>query len=614
MIVTLAGHVDHGKTSLVNALTGVNTDRLAEEQARSLTIDLGFAYIDNGNIGFVDVPGHQKFIHNMVAGVAADQFALLVIAADDGPMPQSKEHLEILSLVGVKRGLVVMTKCDRVPPERLDVCEQEIQNLVSSSFLEGANVYRTTIEQPNSFKALLEALRAVETSERTDSADEPFRLAIDRSFIVKGSGVVVTGTAHSGAIANGTELFHFPSGERVRVRGLRIQNQETEIAQRGDRSAINISGLDLESIGRGDWLTSVPPRQHREITVELSVLNDFPRSIKQWTPVHIYHATSHTTGHVALHTGSRMAPGSSRLVDLICDDPLPVCHSDHLVIRDHGLDTTLGGGRVVFAQEEITQRRRTPVRLAALAAYNQPDPSQCCNALLSNQAFTIRDFRDLWQLTEGQTQKILSQHAAMELAGFAIGKSALGEYAKNIVDRITKHLDANPSSRGLKVDAFKDIPKPLLDQVLSALVQANRLRVLNGVYGLPSHQAALPEALQSLWSRAEKSLDDIQPPSSGDLAKAWQQPQPEVQKALKELAKRGYLVQIADHRFYTPEVLNQVARRVAELAQTGSFTVREFRDRTGIGRNVAIDILEYFDSRGFTRREENHRKLLRDHL
>ncbi len=613
MIITLAGHVDHGKTSLVNALTGVNTDRLAEEQARGLTIDLGFAYIDDGKIGFVDVPGHQKFIHNMVAGVAADQFALLVIAADDGPMPQSKEHLEILSLVGVQRGVVVMTKCDRVAPERLDVCEREIRKLVSASFLDGADIYRTSIEQPDSCQKLLEFLRATENDERANLS-EPFRLAIDRSFSVKGSGLVVTGTAHSGSIKNGTELVHFPSGERVRVRGLRIQNKATQLAKRGDRSAINITGLDLANVGRGDWLISNPIPQYREITIELNVLKDFPRAIKQWTPVHVYHATSHTTAHIALHQGSRMAPGNSRLVDLICDESLPVCHDDQLVIRDHGLDTTLGGGRVIFAQERISQRRRTPGRLATLTAYSQPSASACCKALLDKQAFAIDEFRELWQLTDNQTEEILSQHGALALAGFAIGKSALGEYAKSIVERITDHLTANPSSRGLKVDAFDDTPKPVLEQVLSALVQANRLQVVNGVYGLPSHQAALPQELQNLWKRAEKALNDPQPPSSGDLAKAWQQPQPEVQKALKELAKRGHLIQISDHRFYLPNVLNRIATQVAAMAKTSPFTVREFRDSTGIGRNVAIDILEYFDSRGFTRREENQRKLLRNQL
>ena len=613
MIVTLAGHVDHGKTSLVNALTGVNTDRLAQEKARGLTIDLGFAYIDGGQIGFVDVPGHQKFIHNMVAGVASDQFALLVVAADDGPMPQSKEHLEILSLVGVSKGLIAMTKCDRVNEDRLVQCEDEIRSLGAESFLKDAPILRTSVELPESIDHLLTAIRAARQDNITEGK-RPFRLAIDRSFTVRGSGVVVTGTAHSGHIETGTELYHWPSGKTVRARSIHVQNAESTHAARGDRCALNISGLDLNEVRRGDWLTETPSPASTEITIELNVLNDFPRAIKQWTPVHIYHATSHATGHIALHSGSRMAPGNTKLVDLICDEPLTVCHGDNVIIRDYGLDTTLGGGRVVFASETISTRRRTPQRLAMLSAYNQLTPQAVCATLLEAHTFPLQDFQSVWQLNDTDTETILTNQGAIRLSGYAISKNSLGQFAKVIVDRVSDHLEDNASSRGLKVDAFKDIPGPVLHQVLSALVQNNRLTVFNGVYGLPTHQIKLPEALQPIWERAEKALNNTQPPSSGDLAKAWNQSQPAIQKSLKELARRGYLIQIADHRFYLPDILNEISAQVVEMADPGPFTVREFRDSTGIGRNVAIDILEYFDAKGFTRREGNHRKLLRKQL
>lgn len=613
MIVTLAGHVDHGKTSLVNALTGVNTDRLAEEQARGLTIDLGFAYIDGGEIGFVDVPGHQKFIHNMVAGVASDQFALLVIAADDGPMPQSKEHLEILSLVGVSKGIIAMTKCDRVSEDRLSTCEDEIRSLITDSFLQDAPILRTSVESPESIAHLLATIRAAR-QDTTIQNTRPFRLAIDRSFTVRGSGVVVTGTVHAGSVDTGAELFHWPSGKTARARGIRVQNTESERAVRGDRCALNISGLDLSDVGRGDWLTEVRGPTTTEITVELNVLSDFPRTIKQWTPAHIYHATSHATAHIALHSGSRMAPGQTRLVDLICDEPLTVCHGDNIIVRDHGLDTTLGGGRVVFASETKTARRRTPQRLAKLAAYNGKTPETVCAALLEAHTFSLPEFQAVWQMNDTQTEALLTAQGAIRLSDYAISKTSLGEFAKVIVDRITQHLKKDTSSRGLKVDAFKDIPGAVLNQVLSALVQGKRLTVFNGVYGLPSHQAELPEELKSIWTRAEQALNNTQPPSSGDLAKTWNQSQPAIQKSLKELAHRGYLIQIADHRFYLPDVLNNIAVEVVTMASQAPFTVREFRDATGIGRNVAIDILEYFDAKGFTRRDGNHRKLLRDQL
>ena len=613
MIVTLAGHVDHGKTSLVNALTGVNTDRLAEEKARGLTIDLGFAYIDDGDIGFVDVPGHQKFIHNMVAGVAADQYALLVIAADDGPMPQSKEHLDILKLVGVSRGTIALTKCDRVDENRIKSVEEQIRNLVAGTFLESADIHQTAIDNSQSVEALLNTLR----SNRHDDKEQPdkaFRIAIDRSFSIKGAGVVVTGTAHEGKLDVGDELHHMPSGRTLRVRGLRVQNEIATSARRGNRCAINVTGMELDEIGRGDWLSTAVMPRHHELTVEMQVLPDFPRAIRQWTPVHVYHATSHVTGHIALHAGSRIAPGGEKLVDIVCDEPLSLRHGDHLVVRDHGLDTTLGGGKVVFANEAISTRRRNPDRLKMLNAYSSNDANSCLQRLLEDGVCDLRAFRSLWQLTEDDTTNLVSAHNAMTMADFAISRSQLGEYAKTIVARISEHVEAHPSSRGLKIDAFKNIPNAVLEQVLQALVQANRIQVVNGVYGPAGRSAELPEGLKAIWQRAEGALDSTQPPSAGDLAKIWGDSQQDMQRALRELAKRGLLVQVADHRFYLPQVIDQIAVQVAEMAGKAPFPVREFRDATGIGRNVAIDILEYFDRKGFTRREDNHRKLLREKL
>ncbi len=612
MIVSLAGHVDHGKTSLVHALTGVNTDRLEEEQARGLTIDLGFAYIDEGRIGFVDVPGHHRFIHNMLAGIAADQLTLLVIAADDGPMPQSKEHLEILSMVGVRRGIVAITKCDRVDSARVAKCEEEIRDLLAGSFLQDAPILCTSIEDPTSIEHLLGALRDAQTDELDDH--KPFRLAIDRRFTVKGAGVVVTGTVQAGAVADNEFVYHYPTDTQLRVRGLRAQNETVQRASRGDRCAINVTGLPLESIGRGDWITGTPIRRSREITVELDILKDFPRTLKQWTPVHIYHATSHATGHIALHAGSRLSPGSTKLVDLVCEQPLGVLHGDQLIIRDHGLDTTLGGGRVIFAQANLSPRRRTPERLAMLHAYHAQDPKTCMAKLLQAQAFEIEPFSALWQLDQSELANLLKTTGAIEIAGYAISQATLGDYAKEVMRRITEQQKNHPSSRGLKANAFGDIPDPVINQVLSALVQNKRLAVLNGVYGLTTHTAELPVALAGFWQKLQKSLDTDQPPSSGDLAKAWKQAPTDMHKQLRELAKRGLIVQIADHRFYLPEQLEQIAKTVARMAKSAPFTVREFRDQTGIGRNVAIDILEFFDSKGFTRRQDNHRKLLREHL
>ena len=303
MIITLAGHVDHGKTTIVRALTGVDTDRLAEEKARGLTIDLGFAYTEH--LGFVDVPGHQKFIHNMVAGIAADQHALLVIAADDGPMPQTQEHLEILSLIGIRQGSIALTKCDLVSPDRLTACYGEIRQLTEQTFLQVAPIFQTSVQDTSSYTALGEHLRQQAAIHQRTQDDTRFRLAIDRAFTVKGAGLVVTGTVHSGTIQEGQQVYHFPSEKALRVRSLRVEDQPAVQSSAGDRCALNLVGASLEELGRGDWITEQPTQGANAITIKLDRASSLRRPLKHWMPVHAYHATRHSTARLALFTAAQ---------------------------------------------------------------------------------------------------------------------------------------------------------------------------------------------------------------------------------------------------------------------------------------------------------------------
>lgn len=614
MIVTLAGHVDHGKTSLVRALSGVDTDRLEQEKQRGLTIDLGFAYIDEGNIGFVDVPGHSKFIHNMVAGVASQQHALLVIAADDGPMPQSKEHLEILSLVGINSGVIALTKCDRVSPERIQACQVEIAALVSGSFLADAQIVPTSIEDPASIDTLLAHLRSTAEHFESKTSQEPFRLAIDRTFVVRGAGLVVTGTVHSGSVRVDDSLFHFPSQTQVRVRSIRAQDQAVEQAQQGDRCALNITGVDLADVRRGDWLTAEITPKTIEITVNASVLNDFPRPVKHWTPIHIYHATSHSTGRIALLTDTRLAPGQTSMVDLICDEPLAVRHGDQLILRDQSLDVTLGGATVLHANTTPTLRRRAPSRISELAHYAQTTPTSCLAGLLSEGVTDVERFRQIWNLTAEQTEQLVEQQDALRIDHFAFSKALWAKLQAEILQAVESHQRAHPSSPGLKENNFTSVKSELRQALLSSLLQSNKLANEAGLYRLPEHKAELPDALDKVWQRLEPELDKKQAPSTGDIAKLWRVAQPQLESDLKELTKRGLVTHIANHRFYLPRQLEALAEDVKVLAGQKPFSVREFRDATSIGRNVAIEVLEYFDRRGFTRRQDNERIVLKDKL
>jgi len=614
MIVTLAGHVDHGKTSLVRALTGVDTDRLEQEKQRGLTIDLGFAYIDEGKIGFVDVPGHHKFIHNMVAGVASHQHALLVIAADDGPMPQSKEHLDILRLAGVDSGVIALTKRDRVDAARLARCHQEIEQLVGGSFLEHAPVLATSIEDANSIEQLLAHLRSTAAAFAEADSDEPFRLAIDRTFLVRGAGLVVTGTAHTGTVKVDDVLRHYPTDKAVRVRSIRAQDQDVVNAGTGERCALNITGLELDEVRRGDWINAESTPHYREISVVTSVLTDFPRPVRHWTPVHIYHATSHSTGRIAILDDALIAPGDSALVDLICDEPLAVRHGDQLVLRDQSLDVTLGGAKVVHAQTERSHRRRSAERRRELGHYGANSSSECLALLFTDGIVALEAFRQIWHLTADQLARLLDEYRVVKIGDIAVDEAFWGKLQATALEQINQHQEANPSSAGVKENEILDVPVAVRQALLNQLVQTSKLNNEAGLYRLPDHQAQLTPALQEAWQRLEPALDQKQAPSTGDLAKQWRVPQQKLESELKELTKRGLVTHVANHRFYLPRQLTDIAGDVKSMAASKPFSVREFRDLTGIGRNVAIEVLEYFDRRGFTKRRDNERIVLKDSL
>ena len=606
MIVTLAGHVDHGKTSLVRALSGVNTDRLAEEQQRGLTIDLGFAYIDGGQIGFVDVPGHQKFIHNMVAGVAANQYAMLVIAADDGPMPQSREHLEILRLTGIAAGCVVITKSDRVTAERLRTCEEEVHNLVQQSFLQARPVFVTSTEDSASFTPLLEHLRAQAQQHANTQRHQPFRLAVDRSFNVKGAGLVITGTAHSGSVTTDEHLFHYPSGQSVRVRGIRTQDQEASTAGSGERCALNIAGMELANIQRGDWLSATPPARYRALSVQLHVSKDFPRAVKHWTPVHVYHATHHCQGRLALAPGQRLEPGQTAQIDLVLDESIYCHRDDRLILRDHGLDTTLGGGSVIYAETIAPRRRQGVRRQQHIAAYALKTPKDCLTALLQAGITDLQLFRDFWHLADADYTTLVNEFVLHHSGDFALSDEHWLKHKTELQEQFT----ASPDEALRENQLLDTIPSAFRQALLNELVQDKTLTHTGGEYKLLGQALKLPDHLVKLWELLEPALAHNQAPSTGDLAKRFNIAQNNLERGMNELVKTGLLIHVANHRYYLPNQLKDVAKIVKRMAATEPLTVRGFRDETGIGRNVAIEVLEYFDSKGFTRRQGNDRIIL----
>ena len=375
MIIGTAGHIDHGKTTLVRALTGVETDRLKEEKARGISIELGYAYspLPNGDVlGIIDVPGHEKFVHTMAAGAVGIDHALLVVAADDGVMPQTIEHLEIIQLLGVRRGSVALTKVDRVLPGRIADVRHEIEAILSVTALADSPIFETNAAQAGDagVQALRDHLHVQAQMMNARPRDGLFRLAVDRAFTLPGQGTVVTGTVFNGVVKAGDTLVHSGTGQSVRVRSIHAQNQSSETGSAGQRCALNLAGITKEEIERGDWILDARLMQATDrIDLHLHLLSEAPQ-LTQWTPVHVHLGTKHTTAHVALLQDEAIEPGTEARVQLVLDSPVLALPGDRIILRNAQASRTIAGGMVLDPYAPA-RKRRSAERMAYLDAMEQ---------------------------------------------------------------------------------------------------------------------------------------------------------------------------------------------------------------------------------------------------
>ena len=617
MIVALAGHVDHGKTSIVRALTGIDTDRLAEEKRRGLTIDLGFAYTNIGRqrIGFVDVPGHHRFVHNMVAGIAGRQYALLVIAADDGVMPQSREHLQILNLLGLQRGVIALNKADRATPSRLAAVSDDIRALTGGSFLEDAEIIALSCETGAGLSALRDhlgrAAGALAANAEDEAVEGGFRLAIDRAFTLRGSGVVVTGTVQDGRVAVGERLALASSGELVRVRGLRVQDAAAESARSGDRAAVNLAGVESAKVIRGDWLLEPAlrfPADH--FAMRLEVVDDFPRPVKHNAPVHVYHAASHSQGRLLHIDSAPLTPGGCAIVDVSCARALHVKVGDRAILRDHDLERTLGGGTVIDLA--VAARQRGEARRRALAAIQPRAPRQTLVASSKRAPVHAATFGAHWNLPQAAVAHLGDDAALLALDGHLLHEELVGAARDHILAALEVHHSREPHSAGLAAGEIGGLEVRAKQLVLASMAAAGELRFENGRYALATHRAAIPPDVERLFGLVQASLDSAQPPSLGDIAKRLKRPFAAFEREMRSLPAFGLAVRISDNRYYLPAQLQALAAVAERLAAQGPFTVRQFRDASGVGRNVVIEVLEHFDAHGYTRREGDTRRVVGD--
>ena len=632
MIVATAGHIDHGKTLLVKALTGIDADRLPEEKQRGLTIDLGFAYLpleDGPTIGFVDVPGHERFIRNMLAGVSGIDLALLIVAADDGPMPQTEEHLAILDLLDIRRGAVAITKTDRVDEHRISEVIEDIHVVLAGTSLEGAEMFQVSALKGTGVAKLKQFLEGTAREIPSRTTGGGFRLAIDRNFNLKGAGLVVTGTVFAGETRPGDQLMVSPSGHEVRVRGIHAQNHESETGVAGQRCALNLTGrgIDRGSISRGDWLV-VPALNAptRRFDARLKILASENRPLRHWTPVHVHAGAVALTGRVALLGDRPIPPGEAALVQVVVDAPTSVTFGDRFVIRDQSARRTIGGGRVIdpFAPG---RGRRAPERLALLRATDHEDLGTALQAMCEAAPGGI----DLNRFAVARNVTPPDATTAAGNAGLIITTTSNNDIAitadhwdqlhSMIVQEISKHHAGASDSPGmalreLKAAAGATAGMPLLAAAVADLVASGKLVQEGGVIRQADHQAALPPRDEALWDKvsAELEAEDGRPPSVPDLADSLGMNVRDLERFLVKLGRQGLTVQVSRNRFMTPSMVRRLARKAEQLTAESAaqkFTVRMFRDTTALGRNLTIEVLEFFDRSGFTRRVADERMVLK---
>ncbi|MBW2485671.1 MAG: selenocysteine-specific translation elongation factor [Deltaproteobacteria bacterium] len=631
IILGTAGHVDHGKTSLIRALTGIDTDRLKEEKERGITIELGFAYLDlpcGHRLGIVDVPGHEKFVKNMVAGAAGMDLVAFIIAADEGIMPQTREHFEICRLLGIQRGLIVITKIDMVEQEWLELVTDDIRTFFAGSFLESAPLITVSSTQGQGIEEFRTTLDSLVAASDFSEAHGPFRLPVDRVFSMKGFGTVITGTAISGRIKTGDDIMFYPSRKTGKIRGIQVHGKDTQEAEAGHRTAINIQGLDKEAITRGEMAASVDCLHPSYLLdTDFFHLESAKKNLKNRTRGRIHIGTAEIMGRIVLLNQEELEPGAEGDVQILLEEQVSCWPGDKYVVRSYSPVHTIGGGMVLNGSARKRKRFRAENR-EIFTIYRENIPENLAlfhigesgyNGLtLDRLAVKMGIFdKPLKKIVERpiSSRKIILIEQEKQRMIAASVYEKLWEKVRTILAAYHKE---NPLKTGLPKEElrsrlYRGLDQRLFQFLLNDLQKKGEIDQDQALVRLAGHKVSLKEDEKKLRRELETFYQeaDLAPPTIKEvMTKLSSYQQDLVKEVLAIMIRDNALVKVTEELyFYKPAMKNLKEKLVARLAREGEIDTPAFKDMTGLSRKFSIPLLEYFDKIKVTMRVGDKRLL-----
>jgi selenocysteine-specific elongation factor len=629
VIVGTAGHIDHGKSSLVRALTGTDPDRWEEEKRRGITIDLGFASLDltgpnseQLRLGFVDVPGHERFVRNMLAGVGGMDIVLLIISADEGIKPQTREHFDICRLLSIPRGITVLTKSDLVDPETLDVVRMEVAEFVRGSFLEGAPILPVSALTGAGLDQLRSELAKIATEVPAKNVDAPFRLPIDRVFSMKGFGTIVTGTLISGEIARDQEVEILPERIRTRIRGVQVHGSASETAEAGQRTALNLTGLATEELRRGQVL-SLPDtlRATSAVDVWLTLLPD-AKPLKQRAPVHIHAHTAETVAQAIILEGDLLLPGQSGFVHLHLANPIAALPGDRFIVRQFSPLITIGGGEVLDNSPRW-RRREHDAHLRFLESIRTHNPETTLLARIARKAedglLTSEVLAETgWTAVRVQETagKLVQSGQILRSGDLLVSRSDIDRATDDVLFVINRFHEQNPLAPGVGREELREktaLSSIAFELVLQLLIASSKVelhgdlvRLAGRSVQMKDEEAEAKQVIESAFSAA-----GLKVPALKEVMLGLKIDRNRAQKIVTLLLRDRLLVKLSDDLVFHRDALEQLKQQVRSMkTQSPQIDVARFKDVTGVSRKYAIPLLEYLDRERVTRRVGDARQIL----